>query len=126
HSPGPPPVISHYNNQYDPVYGAVLQLSRTGDRRWWDVADPLARHVADIDIYHTAEDKAAYNGGLFWFTDHYKSAATGTHRTYSRANRRPGQSYGGGPGSSHNFTIGLAHHYYLTGDPISRDAVISL
>jgi hypothetical protein len=124
---GPKPVVSHYNNQYDGVYGALLQYFRTGDRRWWEVADPLARHVADIDIYHTTEDKAAYNGGLFWFTDHYTDAATCTHRTYSQANRpADGQPYGGGPGSCHNFTTGLTTYYYLTGDPVARDAAVGL
>src|SRR5207249_2412935 len=48
-------------------------------------------------------------------------------RTYSRANCRPGdRSYGGGPSSNHNFTTGLLHYYYLTGDPGARDAVLSL
>ena len=46
----------------------------------------LANHVVDIDIYHTTRDKAAYCGGLFWFTDHYLDAATSTHRTYSHEN----------------------------------------
>jgi hypothetical protein len=124
---GPRPAISHYNNQYDQVYGALLQYWRGGDRRWLELADPLARHVFDIDIYHTNEDRAAYNGGLFWFTDHYKDAAICTHRTYSRANCRAGdRSYGGGPGSSHNFTTGLLHYYYHTGEPLARDAVLSL
>lgn len=124
---GPAPVISHYNNQYDQVYGTLLQYWRTGDRRWFELADPLARHVIDIDIYHTDKDRAAYNGGLFWFTDHYKDAATSTHRTYSGANCRPGdRSYGGGPGSCHNFTTGLLYYYYHTGDPLARDAVLSL
>jgi hypothetical protein len=123
---GPKPVISHYNNQYDVVHGAILQYCRTGDPRWWQIAEPLARHVADIDIYHTTEDKAAYNGGLFWFTDHYNDAATSSHRTYSKANRQPGRPYGGGPGSSHNFATGLAEHYYMTGDSNSREAALSL
>ncbi len=124
---GPTPLISHYNNQYDQVYGALLQYWRSGDRRWLELADPLARHVIDIDIYHTDEDRAVYNGGMFWFTDHYKDAATSTHRTYSRANCRPGdRSYGGGPGSCHNFATGLLHYYYQTGDPLARGAVLSL
>jgi len=33
---------------------------RTGDARWWRQMDALAAHVADIDIYHTDADKAAY------------------------------------------------------------------
>ena len=48
-----------------------MQFLRTGDARWWRLMDDLARHVRDIDIYHTREDKAAYNGGLFWHTNHY-------------------------------------------------------
>jgi hypothetical protein len=124
---GQRPVISHYNNQYDSVFGSLLQYFRTGDSAWLKLCDPLARHVIDIDIYHTDRDKAAYNGGLFWFTDHYKTAGTCTHRTYSRTNCRPGdRSYGGGPSSAHNFTTGLLHYYYLTGDPNARDAVLSL
>ena len=83
---GDPPVISHYNNQYDMTQGLLVHYIRTGDARWMGLADPLARHVMDIDIYHTREDRAAYNGGMFWHTDHYRDAATSTHRAYSRAN----------------------------------------
>jgi hypothetical protein len=120
------PVVSHYNNQYDVVQGALVQFWRTGDPRWFELLDPLARHVRDIDIYHTIRDRAAYNGGLFWHTDHYRDAATATHRAYSRANARPGSPYGGGPSNEHNYTTGLLHYYYATGDLGARDAVLSL
>jgi hypothetical protein len=123
---GPPPPVSHYNNQYDVVYGTILQYLRTGDPAWVDVLDPLARHVIDIDIYHTQGDRPAYSGGLFWHTDHYRTAATATHRAYSRANRRAGVPYGGGPCNEHNYTTGLLHYYYLTGDAHARDAVVGL
>jgi hypothetical protein len=126
HYTGPAPIISHYNNQYDVIYGAFLQYYRTGDRRWADLLEPLARHVIDIDVYHTTEDRAAFSGGPFWHTDHYRDAATGTHRGYSRANAPPGRDYGGGPGSEHNYTDGLLHYYYLTGDPQAREAVLGL
>lgn len=124
---GPPPVISHYNNQYDMVYGLLVQFLRTGDATWFDLADPLARHVIDIDRYHTDQDKPAYNGGLFWPTDHYRDAATATHRTYAQANREEvAGPYGGGPSDEHNYTTGLLHYYYLTGEPAAREAVIGL
>jgi hypothetical protein len=123
---GPAPLISHYNNQYDVVYGAILQYLRTGDPRWRDVFDPLARHVMDTDVYHTDRDKAAYNGGLFWHTSHYKDAGTATHRTYARSHCPGNRAYGGGPGNAHNYTAGLLHYFYLTGDPNARDVVISL
>jgi hypothetical protein len=127
HYAGAAPVVSHYNNQYDVVCGTLLQYLRTGDGRWFDVLAPLARHVIDIDIYHTERDRPAYSSGLFWHTDHYRDAATCTHRGYSRANRRPGdRAYGGGPSDEHNYTTGLLHYYYLTGDPLARDAVLGL
>jgi hypothetical protein len=123
---GPKPITSHYNNQYDVVYGAILQYLRTGETRWFDLFDQLARHVIDIDIYHTTRDRATYNGGLFWHTDHYHDAATATHRAYSRANQPDGRPYGGGPCNEHNYATGLLHYYYLTGDPNAREAVLSL
>ena len=124
---GEPPVISHYNNQYDSIYGFLIQYFRTGDARWLDLAAPLARHVLDIDIYHTDEDRAAYNGGLFWHTDHYRDASTSTHRAYSGANCGPvRRDYGGGPSNEHNYTTGLLHYFYLTGDSQARYAVLGL
>lgn len=126
HYDGPRPIVSHYNNQYDVIHGLLLHYFRTGDSRWWELADPLARHVIDIDIYHTRRDRAAYCGGLFWHTDHHKDAATCTHRGYSRANAPPGKPYGGGPSCEHNYTTGLLHYYYLTGEPPAGEAVLEL
>jgi hypothetical protein len=124
---GPAPVVSHYNNQYDVLYGALFQYQRTGNERWFDFLAPLARHIIDIDIYHTDRDRSAYNGGLFWHTDHYRDAATCSHRSYSVANcGSVGTSYGGGPANEHNYTTGLLHYYYLTGDPLARDTVLDL
>jgi hypothetical protein len=124
--PGPAPVVSHYNNQYDVIYGTIAQYLRSADARWREVFEPLARHVMDIDIYHTDQDRAAYNGGLFWHTDHYRDASTSTHRAYAQANQKPGVPYGGGPCNEHNYTTGLLHYYYLTGDPDAREAVRGL
>ena len=123
-SAGTEPLISHYNNQYDFIYGACLQFLRSGDDRWRKLMDEAARHTIDIDIYHTDGDKAAFNGGLFWHTDHYRPAETCTHRTYSA--RNGGSGYGGGPSNEHNYTSGLLHYYLLTGDPEARAAVLTL
>jgi hypothetical protein len=123
---GQHPIVSHYNNQFDVVFGGLLNEARTGDLRWRELFDSLARHVVDIDIYHTTKDRAAYNGGLFWHTDHYVDAGTSTHRTYSAANQKPGQSYGGGPSDEHCYTTGLLHWYWQTGNRDAYDAVRSL
>lgn len=115
-------LVSHYNNQYDAVAGFITRYLQTGDHRWWLLADELAAHVTDIDLYHTTRDRAAYNGGYFWHTQHYQPAATATHRAYSR---RAGSS-GGGPCSEHNYTTGLMLHYFVSGAERSRAAVIQL
>jgi hypothetical protein len=120
-SPGPP-LISHYNNQYDAVNGFAIQFLRSGDMRWWTAMDELARHVVDIDIYHTVEDKSAYSGGLFWHTYHYKDAGRATHRCYPRAEGIEG----GGSSNEHNYSTGLMHYHLMTGHAWARDAVIGL
>ncbi len=126
HYKGSNTVVSHYNNQFDMIYGSILQWLSTGDVRWSQLFGPLARHVMDIDIYHTLGDRAAFNGGLFWHTDHYVDARTCTHRTYSKYNAKPGQAYGGGPSCEHNYTTGLLHYYFLTGHPEARESVLLL
>jgi hypothetical protein len=116
------PLVSHYNNQYDALAGLIARFLATGERRWWTLADELASHVNDIDIYHTRGDRSAYSGGYFWHTVHYQPACAATHRAYSG---RTGAS-GGGPSNEHNYTTGLMLHYLLTGSARSREAVVQL
>jgi hypothetical protein len=118
---GPGAMVSHYNNQYDAVAGFATQFLRDRDEQWWMLMDDLARHVVDIDVYRTTEDKAAYNLGLFWHTDHYLDAGTATHRAYPR-----GGPSAGGPSAEHNYTTGLMLHYFLTGSSQSRETAITL
>jgi hypothetical protein len=121
--------VSHYNNQYDPIYGFLVQWLKTGEHQWFELADNLAKHVADIDVYHTELDKPDYSGGLFWHTDHYVQAYTATHRTYSV--HQPSNVYddhagGGGPGGQHCYTQGLTLHYLFTGYRPSREATLKI
>ena len=120
HAPGR--LVSHYNNQYDAIAGFAYQFMRSGDLRWWRQMVALARHVVDIDIYHTTDDRPAYNRGLFWHTVHYVDAGTSTHRSYPRAEG----VHGGGPACDHNYTTGLILHHWLTGADWSRTAAIGL
>ena len=128
-APDTPFFVSHYNNQYDPLCGMLYQWAVTGERRWKELADNLAKHVANIDVYHTTLDKPEYSGGLFWHTDHYVPAHTATHRTYSK--NQPTGVYedhagGGGPGGQHCYTNGLLHHYLLTGSTTSKQALLKI
>ena len=127
YSDDPSPVISHYNNQYDLLYGLLVQYVATQDERWWRLADPLARHILDIDIYHTDRDKPVYNGGLFWHTNHYHDAGRATHRSFSASMMGKSQpSGGGGPSGEHNYGTGLLFYYQITGNRRAREAVLKL
>lgn len=120
--------ISHYNNQYDPLYGFIKQYLISGDRRWYELLTSLAQHIADIDIYHTKEDRDEYNGGLFWHTHHYLTAFTCTHRTFSHkhADDFLYGEIGGGPGEEHCYTTGLGYYYFMTGDEVYKDAALEV
>ena len=122
-------IISHYNNQYDPIYGFLRQYLLTGESQWFELADDLAKHVIDIDIYRTELDKEEYNNGLFWHTDHYVDAATATHRTYSKNQSKDvymDHAGGGGPGGQHCYTTGLMLYYFLTGNQAAKQTVLNL
>jgi hypothetical protein len=120
--------VSHYNNQYDISAGLYRKFMTTGDPLWGELAADMARHVLDIDIYHTDQDREEYNGGLFWHTDHYISAGLSTHRSFSREHLQGKNPCfcGGGPAAEHGYTTGLLLHYYMTGNPDYREAVITL
>lgn len=124
-------LISHYNNQYDIIYGSFLQFFKSGNIKWLKIADALAKHVRDIDIYHTDKDRNVYNGGLFWHTCHYMNAATCTHRSFSKKGIKKMDKFnygsvGGGPANEHNYASGMMFHYFLTGDRLSKEAALSL
>ncbi len=112
--------VSHYNNQYDMIYGLGVQYLTGGDAKYLELMQDLARHVIDIDIYHTDDDLPCYNHGLFWHTAHYIDAGLSTHRGYPRG------SCGGGPSSGHAYARGLLLYYSITGDPTASEAVEKL
>lgn len=122
------PYVSHYNNQYDAVYGFIRQFALTGDHFWLPLLIDLANHTMDIDIYRTEEDRLEYNNGYFWHTDHYVEAETATHRTYSavQINSEGVAQSGGGPSSGHCYSTGLTYYYFMTGDEDAKNTVTCL
>jgi len=122
------PLISHYNNQYDPVAGFARQYMETGSKEWYRLFTELADHVKDIDIYHTKKDRDEYNGGMFWHTNHYLDADLSTHRSHAVRHREaPHATFcGGGPGLGHCYSHGLLLTYWMTGDALAREALLTL
>jgi hypothetical protein len=125
---GPDPLVSHYNNQYDCLNSMLLQFLRTGDARWFILADQLCSHLRDIDIYHTDDDRLEYSHGLFWHTEHFLDASTASHRCFSRAHLsgKNQAAYGGGPSLAHVYSKGILLHFYLTGEKASQEALLEL
>ncbi|MHC4954674.1 MAG: exo-rhamnogalacturonan lyase family protein [Planctomycetota bacterium] len=123
--------ISHYNNQYDGAFAALLHFVRNGNRALFDFGEAYARHTADIDIYHVdAADEPTYGGGHFWHTTHDVNALTSAHRTWSKNHKDvyPGQSWldGGGPGLGHMYVRGLWTLYYLRGFYPARESALTV
>ncbi len=125
---GEKPFVSHYNNQYDCIWGFARQFALTGNPHWYQLMSELAEHILDIDIYRTSDDRAEYNNGLFWHTDHYAQACTATHRTFSatQVNSDGRACTGGGPGPQHCYSNGLVYYYYMTGCEEAKEAVLGL
>jgi hypothetical protein len=51
------------NIEYDLQHGLLTQYFRTGDRRFFVVAEQAARHNADVDVVHHAAGQVAGPGG---------------------------------------------------------------
>lgn len=122
-------LVSHYNNQYDPIYGFARQYCLSGNTKWLELLQDLAQHVMDIDIYRTTKDREEYNNGLFWHTDHYVHAYTASHRTFSTlqfGDDSEMKNGGGGPGTEHCYTTGLSYYYCMTGDTEAKKTVLQM
>jgi hypothetical protein len=120
--------LSHYVNEYDVISTLMLHGFRRGDPRWLWMADVMARHHADICIYHTDTGAPAYAHGPFMHTTHETAAYRSTFRTYPIEANRYGLQYGrgGGPNAGHTYVECLAHHYRLTGDRVSQEAFLEV
>ena len=120
--------ISHYVNEYDVISTLMLQGIRRSDPQWLWMADVMARHHADICIYHSDAGAPAYRHGPFMHTTHETAAYRSTLRSYPIEAKRYGLRYGqgGGPNAGHTYVDCLAHHYRLTGDRVSRDALLEV
>lgn len=116
--------VSNYNNQYDLVGSAWHACGRSGNPAWCTLAIHLGRHTADVDVYHTRQDRPVWNGGLFWHTTHDTPAGDGTHRGWpSRTFSNGCTSWqAGGPGLGHLYLEGVLLGWLQLGELAQRDA----
>jgi hypothetical protein len=97
--------VAPLNVKYDNDYGAWLQWVRTGDPRWFHLAEAADRHVADIDILHNLHTPRHWGDGIaFGHSYHDEDGFLNPHRNYGGAH--PDTAFG---------MHGLLLTYYLTG-----------
>ncbi len=101
-----------FNQKYNFDLGMIIQWMRTGDARWWRLAEAAGKHTADLDIYHHAGAPGAwYDGGFFGHSYHDEENDLNPNRNYGKPH--PDLVFG---------APGLFQRYYMTGDPVALES----
>jgi hypothetical protein len=97
--------VAPLNGKYDYDYGLWIQWARSGDPRWFELAEASDRHIADIDILHNLHSPRHWGDGTtFGHSYHDEEGFTNPHRNEGGAH--PDVAYG---------MTGMLTAYYLTG-----------
>lgn len=103
------------NLKYWYVYGMLVQLCRSGDLQWMDLARPAAWHLADIDYLHIPDEGVQHwaHGAYFGHSQHDEPGNTNPNRNYNS------------PSVDLFFGVPeLLLSYYLFGDVRFRDTAL--
>ena len=98
------------NMEYDLPYTLLLQFARTGDRRYYDLAEEAAWHFADTDVMHDHVDPCFIGAPHGHASDHNASSN----------NTKPPSlvgvdNYEGGNDLGHTFLEGLVEYHFFSG-----------
>jgi hypothetical protein len=102
--------------KYDMGLGMWVQWARSGDMRWFWLAEAGGRHFADIDVLHTLHEPRHWSDGiLFGHSYHDEEGFVNAHRNYGGA--APDTAFG---------APGMLLTHYLTGYQNTYSATIEL
>ena len=108
--------VSPINVKYDFDLGLWVQWARSGDMRWFHLAEAADRHFADIDVLHTLHEPRHWSDGIiFGHSYHDEEGFTNPHRNEGGA--APDTAYG---------VPGMLLTYYLTGYQKTYDSAIEV
>jgi hypothetical protein len=108
--------VAPLNAKYDNDFGAWLQWARTGERRWFDLAESAGRHIADIDILHNRHTPRHWGDGIpFGHSYHDEDGFLNPHRNYG--GNHPDTAFG---------MHGLLLTYYFTGYEKTWESALEL
>ncbi len=69
------------NQKYNFDLGMMLQFARTGDPRWFRLAEAAGKHIADLDVLHfQGEADAWWEGGFFGHSYHDEDSNSNPNR----------------------------------------------
>ncbi len=103
--------VTWLNGEYDHHHAFLLQYARTGQRRWYFLAEKAARHAIDVDTCHYGPDK-----GVEWA---HALGHTGDYLDHDPldSNNIPG----GMVTPSHSWVEGFSDWHFLSGDPTALE-----
>jgi hypothetical protein len=108
--------VAPLNAKYDNDHGLWLQWARTGDLRWFDLAEAADRHFADVDILHNRHVPRHWGDGIaFGHSSHEEDGFTNPHRNYGGTH--PDTAFG---------MAGMLLTYYVTGYEKAFDSALEL
>ena len=104
------------NHKYNFDLGMLLQFMRTGDFRWFRLAEAAGKHVADLDVLHyRGKLDNWWKGGFFGHSYHDEDSNINPNR--NRGGPHPDLVFG---------APGLFLLYYLTGYRAGYDAAVEI
>jgi hypothetical protein len=105
-----------FNQKYNFDYGMMLQFMRTGDFRWFTLADSGGRHVADLDVLHfQGEPDVWWEGGFFGHSYHDEDSNSNPNRNEGAPH--PDLVFG---------APGLFLLHYMTGNRVAYDTAMEI
>ena len=104
------------NQKYNFDLGMLLQFARTGDARWFRLAEAAGRHIADLDVLHCqGEPDEWWEGGFIGHSYHDEDGNANPNR--NGGGTHPDQTFG---------APGLFLLYYMTGYRPGYDAAVEI
>jgi hypothetical protein len=108
--------VAPLNGKYDSNTGMWLQWARSGDTRWFGLAEAADRHLADVDILHNLHDPRHWGDGIaFGHSWHDEDGFINPHR--NGGGNHPDTAFGMG---------GMLLTHYLTGYEKAYESALEL
>jgi hypothetical protein len=128
------------NHEYDTTNQILIQFARTGDPRYFYVADAAARHSSEVDTVHYVNDDLAKHFGSSrsypprpgMVHQHTVGHVSGFYPTERIRELFVEKGIGNSENPylcldpfnlGHIWTQGIVRHYFLTGDPFLKETV---